>query len=65
METPVPASRYTQNNRRQPSRVAPVSVAYTEDQVHTLDFVRTRLRGTSERITLYEIDRIKPESRRR
>jgi nitrite reductase/ring-hydroxylating ferredoxin subunit len=26
-----------------------------------LDFVRTRLRGTSERITLYEIQRLKPE----
>ncbi|HEX5077729.1 MAG TPA: adenylate/guanylate cyclase domain-containing protein [Geminicoccaceae bacterium] len=31
------------------------------DQVHTLDFLRTRLRGTRERITLYEIDRIRPE----
>jgi class 3 adenylate cyclase/nitrite reductase/ring-hydroxylating ferredoxin subunit len=32
-----------------------------EDKVETRDFVRTRLRGTSERITLYEIARLKPE----
>ena len=31
-----------------------------EDQVEVLDFVRTRLRGTSERITLYEIQGLKP-----
>jgi hypothetical protein len=32
-----------------------------EDQIEVLGFVRTRLRGTSERITLYEIQRLKPE----
>lgn len=32
-----------------------------EDQVEMLDFVRTRLRGTSERMTLYEIGGLKPE----
>ncbi len=32
-----------------------------EDKVEILDFVRTRLPGTSERITLYEIGRLKPE----
>jgi len=32
-----------------------------EDQVETLDFVRTRLPGTSERISLYEIGSLKPE----
>ena len=32
-----------------------------KDQVEVADFVRMRLRGTSDRITLYEIDRLKPE----
>jgi class 3 adenylate cyclase/nitrite reductase/ring-hydroxylating ferredoxin subunit len=32
-----------------------------ENQVETRDFIRTRLRGTSDRITLYEIERIRPE----
>ena len=32
-----------------------------ENQVEMSDFVRTRLRGTSERITLYEIERLKPD----
>jgi class 3 adenylate cyclase/nitrite reductase/ring-hydroxylating ferredoxin subunit len=32
-----------------------------EDKVEMLDFVRTRLPGTSERITLYEIGSLKPE----
>ena len=32
-----------------------------EDKVESSDFVRTRLRGTSERITLYEIGRLKPD----
>jgi nitrite reductase/ring-hydroxylating ferredoxin subunit len=31
------------------------------DRVEVADFIRTRLRGTSERITLHEIDRLKPE----
>ena len=33
-----------------------------KDQVEVADFVRMRLRGTSGRITLYEIDRLKPEA---
>jgi class 3 adenylate cyclase/nitrite reductase/ring-hydroxylating ferredoxin subunit len=32
-----------------------------EDKVEVSDFIRTRLRGTSERITLHEIARLKPE----
>ena len=32
-----------------------------EDKVEVADFIRTRLRGTSERITLHEIARLKPE----
>ena len=32
-----------------------------EDKVEVADFIRTRLRGTSERITLHEITRLKPE----
>jgi class 3 adenylate cyclase/nitrite reductase/ring-hydroxylating ferredoxin subunit len=31
------------------------------DKVEVADFIRTRLRGTSERITLHEIARLKPE----
>ena len=33
-----------------------------EDAVEVADFVRVRLRGTSERMTLYEIDGLKPEA---
>lgn len=33
-----------------------------KDQVEVADFVRMRLRGTSDRITLYEIDRLTPEA---
>ncbi len=33
-----------------------------EDSVEVADFVRIRLRGTRDRITLYEIDSLKPEA---
>lgn len=33
-----------------------------EDHVEVADFVRVRLRGTSDRITLHEISRLKPEA---
>ncbi len=33
-----------------------------EESIEVSDFVRTRLRGTSERITLYEISGLKPET---
>jgi class 3 adenylate cyclase/nitrite reductase/ring-hydroxylating ferredoxin subunit len=33
-----------------------------KDKVEVADFVRIRLRGTSDRITLHEIDRLKPEA---
>ena len=33
-----------------------------KDQVEVADFVRMRLRGTRDRITLYEIDRLNPEA---
>jgi nitrite reductase/ring-hydroxylating ferredoxin subunit len=57
------ASRVEGANKEAGTRLLISEALYrlVEDQVHTLDFVRTRLRGTSERITLYEIDRIKPE----
>ncbi len=32
-----------------------------EDKLEVADFIRTRLRGTSDRITLHEIARLKPE----
>lgn len=34
-----------------------------EESVQVRDFVRMRLKGTSERMTLYEIDDLKPEAR--
>lgn len=36
--------------------------AEVEEHVKVADFVRVRLRGTSERITLYEVDELKPEA---
>jgi class 3 adenylate cyclase/nitrite reductase/ring-hydroxylating ferredoxin subunit len=33
-----------------------------EDSVEAADFIRVRLRGTSDRMTLYEIDGLKPEA---
>jgi nitrite reductase/ring-hydroxylating ferredoxin subunit len=35
--------------------------ADVEESVEVADYVRVRLRGTSERMTLYEISRLKPE----
>jgi nitrite reductase/ring-hydroxylating ferredoxin subunit len=57
------ASRVEEANKDAGTRLLISEALYrrVEDQVETLDFVRTRLRGTSERITLYEIERLKPE----
>jgi class 3 adenylate cyclase/nitrite reductase/ring-hydroxylating ferredoxin subunit len=57
------ASRVEGANKEAGTRLLISEALYhvVEDQVEILDFVRTRLRGTSERITLYEIRRLKPE----
>jgi nitrite reductase/ring-hydroxylating ferredoxin subunit len=57
------ASRVEQANKEAGTRLLISEALHrlVEDQVETLDLVRTRLRGTSERITLYEIARLKPE----
>lgn len=34
-----------------------------EDEIQVTDFIRVRLRGTNDRITLYEIDDLKPEAK--
>ena len=57
------ASRVEGANKEAGTRMLISEALYrlVEDQVEMLDFVRTRLRGTSERITLYEIQRLRPE----
>ena len=57
------ASRVEGANKEAGTRLLLSEALYrlVEDQVEMLDFVRTRLRGTSERITLFEIQRLKPE----
>jgi len=56
------ASRVEEANKEAGTRLLISDALYrlVEDQVEMLDFLRTRLRGTSERITLYEIQRLKP-----
>lgn len=56
------ASRVEAANKDAGTRLLISEALYkiVEDEVEMLDFVRTRLRGTSERITLYEIGRLKP-----
>jgi class 3 adenylate cyclase/nitrite reductase/ring-hydroxylating ferredoxin subunit len=57
------ASRIEEANKEAGTRLLISDALYglVEDKVEMLDFVRTRLRGTSERITLYEIKRLRPE----
>ncbi len=57
------ASRIEAANKEAGTRFMISETLYNlvENQVEMRDFVRTRLRGTSERITLYEIERLKPE----
>lgn len=60
------ASRIETANKEAGTRLLISDALYrlVENQVETSDFVRTRLRGTSERITLHEIGRLKPEVER-
>jgi class 3 adenylate cyclase/nitrite reductase/ring-hydroxylating ferredoxin subunit len=57
------ASRIEAANKEAGTRLLISEALYREvaDSIEVADFVRTRLRGTSERITLYEIARLKPE----
>jgi class 3 adenylate cyclase/nitrite reductase/ring-hydroxylating ferredoxin subunit len=60
------ASRIESANKEAGTRFLISDALYrlVEDKVEASDFVRTRLRGTSERITLHEIGRLKPEVER-
>ena len=58
------ASRVEAANKEAGTRLLISEPLYkkVKEQVDTADFVRVRLRGTSDRITLYEITRLKPEA---
>jgi class 3 adenylate cyclase/nitrite reductase/ring-hydroxylating ferredoxin subunit len=58
------ASRIEAANKDAGTRLLLSDALYrqVEKQVEVSDFVRTRLRGTNERITLYEITRLTPEA---
>ena len=61
-EVPNVASRVEAANKEAGTRLLISQDLYDEvsDTVHVADFVRVRLRGTSDRITLYEIDGLTP-----
>ncbi len=61
-EVPNLASRVEAANKEAGTRLLISQDLYDEvkDGVEVADFVRVRLRGTSDRITLYEIDGLKP-----
>ena len=58
------ASRVEAANKEAGTRLLISEALYNqvEDKVESADFVRIRLRGSSERITLHEIDGLKPEA---
>ncbi len=60
------ASRVETANKEAGTRLLISEALYerVKDEVEMTDFVRVRLRGTSDRITLYEIARLRPESER-
>ena len=61
------ASRVEAANKEAGTRLLISEALYerVKDEVEMTDFVRVRLRGTSDRITLYEIARLRPETERR
>ena len=63
-DVPNVASRIEAANQEAGTRLLISQALYDEvkDGVDVADFVRVRLRGTSDRITLYEIDGLKPEA---
>jgi class 3 adenylate cyclase/nitrite reductase/ring-hydroxylating ferredoxin subunit len=60
------ASRVEGANKEAGTRLLISEALYdrVKDEVEAADFVRVRLRGTSDRITLYEIVRLRPETER-
>ncbi len=64
-DVPNVASRIEAANKETGTRLLVSQALYdeVEDDVEVADFVRVLLRGTSDRITLYEIDGLKPEAR--
>jgi len=58
------ASRVEAANKEAGTRLLITDALYEliEDQVEVADFIRVRLRGTSDRLTLHEITRLKPEA---
>lgn len=63
-ETVNVASRIESVNKEVETRLLISEALYqqVEQQVEVSDFVRMRLRGTNERITLYEVNRLTPEA---
>ena len=63
-EVPNVASRVEAANREAGTRLLISQDLYDEikDDVNVADFVRIRLRGTSDRMTLYEIDKLSPKA---
>jgi class 3 adenylate cyclase/nitrite reductase/ring-hydroxylating ferredoxin subunit len=61
------ASRVEAANKEAGTRLLITEALYerVKDEVDMTDFVRVRLRGTSDRMTLYEIARLRPETERR
>ncbi|NNF79672.1 MAG: Rieske 2Fe-2S domain-containing protein [Rhizobiales bacterium] len=59
------ASRIEAANKEAGTRLLISEALYAEieTQIEVADFVRVRLRGTDERITLYKVDDLKPEAR--
>jgi class 3 adenylate cyclase/nitrite reductase/ring-hydroxylating ferredoxin subunit len=64
-DVPNVASRIEAANKETGTRLLISQALYdkVEHDVEVADFVRVLLRGTSDRITLYEIDGLKPEAR--
>ena len=60
------ASRVEGANKEAGTRLLISEALYdrVKDEVEAADFVRVRLRGTSDRITLYEIVKLRPETER-
>lgn len=66
-ETVNVASRIEGANKEAGTRLLISEALYrkVEDQVEVADFIRVRLRGTNERMTLYEVIRVTPEAEAR
>ena len=60
------ASRVEAANKEAGTRLLISEALYdhVKDEVEVADFIRVRLRGTSDRITLYEIKKLRPETER-